>query len=158
MSVRVDAETLRSIPIFAECEAVHLQLLAFSAEPQTFKAGDHIMVQGQVGSSAFVILGGTVELKRGQGDIAEPVGMAGPGAFLGEVAMIGGVPYSLTATARTDVAAAKISRALFMRVAEEYADFGATVFRMLARKLDSSISELGIAQGLLDQAKSFSDL
>ena len=31
MSVRADVETLRSIPIFSECDAVHLQLLAFSA-------------------------------------------------------------------------------------------------------------------------------
>jgi hypothetical protein len=29
MSVRADAEALRGIPIFADCDPVHLQLLAF---------------------------------------------------------------------------------------------------------------------------------
>ena len=46
MSVRADVETFRSIPIFSECDAVHLQLLAFSAARQNFSAGEFIIRQG----------------------------------------------------------------------------------------------------------------
>lgn len=158
MSVRVDAETLRNIPIFAECDPVHLQLLAFSSEKLQFEAGDVIMAQGHNGAAAHLILSGAAALQLGEGDKVEPAGIAGPGAFLGEVAMIGEMPYSLTARATTAVSAAKISRELFMRIAEEYPEFGAAVFKVLARKLDSSMSAFEQAQRALDGARSFSDL
>ncbi|MGH6854460.1 MAG: cyclic nucleotide-binding domain-containing protein [Aestuariivirga sp.] len=158
MSVRANAETLRSIPIFAECDPVHLQLLAFGAERQQFKAGGSIIVQGLTGAAAFLILSGEADLLADRGRQEEIIGSAGPGALLGEVAMIGEVPYSVTARARVPVTAARISRSLFMRVAEEYPEFGKAVFRALGDKLDGSMSDLLEAQVLLDQAKSFSNL
>jgi CRP-like cAMP-binding protein len=72
--------------------------------------------------------------------------------------MIGGVPYSVTARAKTPLSAARISRSLFMRVAEEYPEFGKAVFRTLGGKLDSSISDLLEAQILFGAAKSFTSL
>ncbi len=158
MSVRADAETLRSIPIFAECDPVHLQVLAFSSERQQFNAGEALMVQGEQGTSCFLILSGEAGLTVEQSGNEEIMGSAGPGALLGEVAMIGGAPYSVTARAKAPLSAAKISRGLFVRVAEEYPDFGRTVFRALSGKLDVSISDLLAAQVLLDRAKPFSSL
>ena len=158
MSVRADAETLRSIPIFADCDPVHLQVLAFSSERQQFRAGESLIVQGQPGTSSFLILSGEADLLIGRNRHEESVGSAGPGALLGEVAMIGGVPYSVTARASAPLAAARISRSLFMRVAEEFPDFGRNVFRALGGKLDGSISDLLTAQVLLDRAKSFTSL
>ena len=96
MSVRADVETLRNIPIFSECEAVHLQLLAFSAVRQNFAAGDFVIRQGNTGMAAFLVLSGETRLSSIE---TGPLGSAGPGALLGEVAMIGDRPYSVTATA-----------------------------------------------------------
>ncbi|MBC8036554.1 MAG: cyclic nucleotide-binding domain-containing protein [Rhizobiales bacterium] len=158
MSVRADAETLRGIPIFAECDPVHLQLIAFASERQQFKAGEALIVQGQAGTYSFLILNGDADLIVERNGHEDFLGTAGPGAFLGEVAMIGSVPYSVTARARTALSAARISRNLFMRVAEEYPDFGKAVFRALGGKLDGSISDLLSAQVLLDRAKSFTSL
>jgi CRP/FNR family transcriptional regulator, cyclic AMP receptor protein len=158
VSVRADAETLRSIPIFAECDPVHLQVLAFSSERQQFRAGETVMRQGDTGSLAYLVLDGQADLRHERGAATETIGTAGPGALLGEAAMIGQIPYSLTAVAATPLSAAKISRSLFMRVAEEYPNFGAAVFTALARKLDGSMSDLTTAQTLLDRAKSFSSL
>lgn len=155
MSVRADAETLRSIPIFAECDPVHLQVLAFASERQQFRAGEALIVQGEQGTSCFLILSGEADVLTERDQI---IGSAGPGALLGEVAMIGGIAYSVTARARTAVTAARIDRNLFMRVAEEYPEFGKAVYRTLGGKLDSSVADLLSVQVLLDRAKSFSDL
>ena len=155
MSVRADAETLRSIPLFGECDPVHLQVLAFASERQHFKAGEALIVQGEQGVSCFLILSGEADIMAERDQI---MGSAGPGALLGEVAMIGGALYSVTARARTAVTAARIGRNLFMRVAEEYPEFGKTVFRALGNKLDGSMADLLSAQVLFDRAKSFSDL
>lgn len=158
MSVRADAETLRSIPIFADCDPVHLQLLAFASERQLFRAGETLIEQGQAGISAFLVLNGEADLLVERNGNEEVIGSAGPGALLGEVAMIGGAAYSVTARARAPLAAASISRNLFMRVAEEYPEFGRSVFRALGGKLEGSMADLLSAQVLFDQAKSFSSL
>jgi CRP-like cAMP-binding protein len=155
MSVRADAETLRSIPIFSGCDPVHLQVLAFASERQQFRTGETLFTQGEPSASCFLILNGEADLMTDQD---QAMGSAGPGALLGEVATIGGVPYSVTAKARTALTAAKISRSLFMRVADEYPEFGKAVFNSLARKLDGAMSDLLSVQVLLDRAKSFSSL
>jgi len=158
MSVRADAETLRSIPIFADCDPVHLQVLAFASERQQFKAGESLIVQGEQGTSAFLILSGEADLLIERNGTQDTIGRAGPGALLGEVAMIGGAAYSVTARATASISAAKIGRGLFMRVAEEYPEFGKTVFRALGGRLDGSMADLLSAKVLFDHAKSFSSL
>ncbi len=155
MSVRADAETFRSIPLFASCDAVHLQLLAFSAVRQGFETGDLVIKQGIKGGAAFLILSGRVDI------ISEPsgrIGSAGPGALLGEVAMIGDSPYTISARATDPLATARIDRELFMRVAREYPEFGAAVFNALSAKLDSSVGELAVARHAFEQARSFKSL
>ena len=156
MSVRADAETLRSIPIFAACDPVHLQLLAFSSERRMFSTGEVLIAQGQPGAAAYLLLNGQADLLNEGASGPVTIGTAGEGALLGEVAMIGDVPYSITAIARTPLSAARIARSLFMRIAEEYPDFGAAVFRALAHKLEGSMSDLVTVQPLFDRAKPFS--
>ena len=155
MSVKADAETFRGIPLFVECEPVHLQLLAFSAVRQTFEPGETVLKQGFKGGAAFLILSGRVDLSA---DTAGKIGSAGPGAMLGEVAMIGAAAYAITARASEPLVTARIDRELFMRVAREYPDFGAAVFRALSRKLDYSMDDLGAVRQAFDQARSFKSL
>jgi len=154
MSVRADAETFRGIPIFSECDPVHLQLLAFSAERQMFAPGEVMIKQGLRGGAAYLILSGKADVFSSN----ELVGSAGPGAMLGEVGMIGDVPYAVTARATEPMTAARIDRGLFMRLANEYPEFGTAVFTSLARRLDASMQDLGLARRLFEEAKTFKNL
>lgn len=156
MSVRADAKTLQSIPIFADCDPVHLQVMAFAAERQQFLAGEALIHCGETGDSAYLILSGQAEIRVPAARQNEIVGQAGPGAFIGEAAMIGDVPYSVTVTALTPLVAARIDRQLFMRVAGEYPEFGAAVFKALASKLDLAMVDLNAVRGHFEQAKPFS--
>ena len=155
MSVRADADTLRRIPIFADCDPVPLQVIAFAAERQHFAAGENIIEEGSSGTSSFLILNGRAEIRSTHKAHAVALGHADPGALLGDMAMVGGVPYAVTATAVTTVATARIDRELFLRVADAYPDFGAAVFQAMARRLDGSLQELNAVKGLLDSARSF---
>jgi CRP-like cAMP-binding protein len=155
MSARADAETFRSIPLFAECDAVHLQLLAFSAARQNFESGDIVIKQGLKGGAAFLILSGRCDLVA---ETAGKIGSAGPGAMLGEIAMIGDGPYAITARASEYVATARIDRDLFMRIAREYPEFGSAVFAALSRKLDGSMDDLTLARHAFEHARSFKNL
>jgi CRP-like cAMP-binding protein len=155
MSVRADVETIRSIPIFSECDPAHLQLLAFSAVRQGFEPGEALVAQGSPGTAAYLVLSGRVDVSTAE---AGAIGEAGPGALLGEVAMIGGSPYSITARAAEAVATARIDRELFLRVAQEFPEFGGAVFRSLARKLELAVEDLGQARKLFETARSFRSL
>lgn len=107
MSVKADVETFRRIPIFAECDPVHLQVLAFSAGRQSFAAGETLMREDDPADAAFLILSGETTLRaRREGAI----GTAGAGALLGEVAMIGARPYALTVAASEPVTALRIDQ------------------------------------------------
>jgi CRP-like cAMP-binding protein len=155
MSVRADAETFRSIPIFSECDAVHLQVLAFSSARQTFEAGEVMIKQGLRGGVAYLILSGRADVHTEE---SGKIGTAGPGAMVGEVAMIGDGPYAITARASEPLAAARIDRSLLMRIATEFPEFGTAVFNALARKLDSSMGDLAVVRLAFEQAKSFKNL
>lgn len=152
MSVRADVETFRRIPIFSECEPAHLQLLAFSAVRDSFEPGKPLIVQGKPGNAAFLILSGRVDISTQE---SGPLGAAGPGALLGEVAMIGGSAYSITARAADEVVTVRIDRDLFLRVAQEFPEFGAAVLRTLAQRLELSVRDLGQARQMFDNARSF---
>lgn len=154
MSVRADAESLRQIPIFRDCDPIALQVMAFAAERQNFLPGETIIAQGKKGKSAFFLMSGSAKVFNNENE----VGQAEPGAFLGELAMISGALYAITATAATAVTAARIDNALFLRVADEYPAFGKSVLHALSRKLEISVKELDSIRGLLVKARSFSDL
>lgn len=155
MSVRADAETLRNIPIFAECDSVPLQVLAFAAERRNFAVGENLLTQGKTGFAAYLILSGKAEITDSKGEV---IRHAEPGALLGEVAMIAKTPYSVGAFAVSPLVAAKIDHSLFLKVADEYPEFGIAVFKALAGKLDGSLEEFNSARDMLVRAKSFLDL
>jgi CRP-like cAMP-binding protein len=145
---------LRQIPLFRNCEAVPLQVLAFAAERETFKPGEVLIKQGQSARSAYFLLNGRVGLSQNK----QNLGHAEPGALLGEMAMLGGASYSITATASETVSAVRIDQHLFHRVASEYPEFGQAVLNALSEKLGASVRELDGIRNLLTKARSFSNL
>ena len=155
MSVRSNAESLRQIPLFAECDPAHLQVMAFASERAEFAAGEDIFRVGGKGASAYLLLSGDAEVWTAKGEERTQVALAGPGAFLGELAMIAGIPYSMNVTAKISVTATRISRDMFMRVVGEFPDFGTRVMGALSRKLAGSISDFDRVRHLFENAPSF---
>jgi CRP-like cAMP-binding protein len=155
MSVRADAESLRLIPIFRDSDPVALQVMAFAAERQNFLPGEMIIGHGKKAKSAFFIMSGTASVLDRDN---QQIGRAEPGALLGEMAMISGALYAVSAVADTSVTTARIETSLFLRVADEYPEFGRSVLAALSRKLDQSVKEFDAIRSMLVRAKSFSDL
>jgi CRP-like cAMP-binding protein len=154
VSVRADAETLRRLPIFQNCDSVPLQIMAFSSERMTVGLKEQLLIEGQTTDCAYLVLSGSLVLSAN----GKEIGKAEPGAFLGETAMIGGTLSSLTAEADQLTYVARITRTMFTKVAEEYPDFGETVLRALNARVDETLAEFDQVRDLLMQAKSFSDL
>ncbi|MGE0238853.1 MAG: Crp/Fnr family transcriptional regulator [Parvibaculaceae bacterium] len=155
MSVRTNAESLRQIPLFADCDPAHLQVMAFASERVEFAQGSDIFRAGSTGAAAYLLLAGQAEVWKGQGDRRLEVAIAGPGAFLGELAMIAGAAYSVNVTATSPVTATRISRDIFMRVVGEFPDFGTKVMTILSRKLTGSVTEFDRIRHMLESTPSF---
>ncbi len=126
--------------------------MAFAAERQNFTSGQILFKQGHTGNVAYFILSGTVELEQNR----KKLGLAEPGSLLGEIAMIGGASYALTATAAEAVAAVRIENELFKRVATEYPEFGQAVLEAVSEKLGASVRELDGVRSLMTKPRSFS--
>src|SRR5262245_34294849 len=155
MSVRTSSECLKQVPLFAECDPAHLQIMAFASEKVEFAAGTDIFRTGSTGSAAYLLLAGEAEVWRSQGEERIAVATARSGAFLGELAMIAGAAYSVNVTAKNNVSATKINRDIFMRVVGEFPDFAAKVMSALSNKLTGSVSEFDRVRHMLEKAASF---
>jgi CRP-like cAMP-binding protein len=154
MSVRASAETLKRIPIFRECDAVPLQVLAFAAPQVTFREGDYIVDEADTARAAFFLVSGSADIRNAEG----PVAIAEPGTLIGEVAMIAGTRYSVSAVAREPVVTSCIDYQLFLRVTGEYPEFGRAVMHALSERLERSMRDFDGVRVMLSKIRAFSDV
>jgi CRP-like cAMP-binding protein len=151
MSVRSNAELFRRIPLFAECDDTHLQLLAFASERMRFRSDEPIVSAGTSGRAGYLIVSGAADVWLEEGNERKAIAALGPGAFIGEMAMIAGRPYPANVTATAEVMAMRVSRDVFMRVVAEFPEFGIRVHRELAKRLDLSLAELNRVRRLFEE-------
>lgn len=146
MAIKDDVALLKRIPLFGKVDESQLNVLAFSTERITVRAGEVLYKDGQPGSAAFVVVDGKIAIHRGSKAGGEADIIAGPGSLIGEQSMFASVPYRGTATAKEPVVALKISKELFYRVAEEFPDLAVEAMRAVNDKLDATLADLRLVQ------------
>jgi CRP-like cAMP-binding protein len=105
-------EVLRTVPLFADLDERSIQAVAILAREVTFKAGEVVMLEGEVGDGFYVILDGTVRIDRGDRTIRSMTA----GGFFGEIALLEKRPRTATATAVSDVTALELQHHEFERL------------------------------------------
>src|SRR5262245_66673789 len=107
MPLRTDArvELLREIPLFAHCTRKELGEIARVAEEIDVPAGAVLIREGEEGHDFYVVVDGALDIgKEGGGRVDE----AGPGDFVGEMALLSRRPRNATVTAATPVTLLRI--------------------------------------------------
>ena len=99
MTLEQDMRRLSAIPLLAELEVEALRLIAFSGETRMFKPGDVLFRQGEASDGAFVLLSGRIAIEA-SGAGRPPLQVVGPGALIGERALLSAIARPATATAR----------------------------------------------------------
>jgi CRP-like cAMP-binding protein len=142
MRVKADVELLQQIPLFANSEAVHLQLLSFSAQQVELEKGSILFRKGEQGAAAYLVLQGAAEVFADEQAEGEVIATAEGGALLGELSMIANAAYGVTVKTASVLRAKKIDRGLFIRLAAEFPEFGMGVMRNIALRLGRSVDRL----------------
>ena len=136
-----DLKTLVRLPVFAVLEPEALKLIAFTAETRTYRAGDLLFRQGDLSDGGYVVVSGAVALDSSQ-NAATAGKILGPGALLGEFALLVPTRCPATAIARQSTAVLKISRAMFLRTLEESPVSAIRLKRALGRELEKLAKDL----------------
>jgi CRP/FNR family transcriptional regulator len=132
-------ETLKTIPLFANCNKKELSLVARIARPQEFGAGHDIVVQGHEGVGLHIVVEGTVKVVV-DGRTRRKLG---PGQFFGEIALLDNGPRTATVTSETPVKTLSIVSWQFRGLLKEQPDLAIRMLEDVCRRLrtaDSSAS------------------
>jgi CRP-like cAMP-binding protein len=93
-----DSEHLRRIPFFEDLTPEDLERIATIGQRRTFSPGEAIVAKDAEGQALFVILSGRATVEAGG-----KVHQLDPGAFVGEMAVLGRRRRSATVTAEDQV-------------------------------------------------------
>ncbi len=133
-----EVQLLKRIPLFAKVEPSRLKLLAFASERQVFQSGETIVREGEVGSTAYIIVSGEADVLIQTNHGTMTVSKVGKNDFIGEVAMLCDVPRTASVRALTNVDTLCISKDLFYSLVKEFPEIAVQVMRVLAQRLERS--------------------
>lgn len=148
MSLKSIISLLRRHDLFAGLAEARLEVIAFTAERQTFEAGELIFEAGEEGHDALLILSGEAEM--GMASVAA-------GDLIGEAALLSLEPEGprrrASVRARTRVEALSVSRYLFQRLMQEFPEMAGTVAAALTRRIAQTTQEMNFLVRDLDQMR-----
>ena len=114
-STKASLEHLRNVSLFASCSTKDLQRIAKAGDEISMAAGTLIVDQGQTGREAFIVLKGTVTVKRNGRKVAS----LGEGTVVGELSLLDHGPRTATVTCETDCTLLLITQRHFSSVLDD---------------------------------------
>jgi CRP-like cAMP-binding protein len=114
MSIEDDIALLERVPTLRLLGTESLRMLAIGSEQRNIPGGESLFREGETADCGYVVRRGSLRINDGTG--AEVV--AGPGALIGELALVVEMARPATAVAVEHSTVVRISRSLFQRVLE----------------------------------------
>ena len=143
MSLEEDIELLRQIAFFQGFTDEHLRLIAFSAESRSLPEKLLLYDEGQLLHSAYVIVSGSLRgERRGKPGEAPARRAIGPGAILGERALILDKRASESVRVETRARVLQIRKAMFRRLLQEYPEIALRLRVSIMRQVMEASTEL----------------
>ena len=136
-----DLESLRRVPFFAAVDSRRLRLLAFTAPRLTYETGEDLFRQGDDGDSAFVIMGGTVDILFNVDGKEIKVATLGADEMVGETSLLGNHNRVATARASSPVDVLKLKKGQFCDLVRNSPDMALSIMQHLADTLQNTARE-----------------
>lgn len=115
MSKQSTSSILSQIEIFKGLNKKEIALISKLMTALTISAGKEFIKEGASGREAFIVISGTASVWR-HGKLIASVG---PGAVIGEMAVITNTPRTATVRAETDMVVEVLNRGAFLQLLDE---------------------------------------
>lgn len=146
MSLDVEVEALKQVPLFRGIDPTKLRLLAFMSERIKFRAGERLCEQGERGDSAFIILSGEADIAVRTPTGEQRVAKVRQNDMVGEIAILIDVPRTASVIASSEVIALAVSKESFLKLMAHFPEMALEVTRVLAQRLERTTRQLAELQ------------
>ena len=113
MSIDDDVALLERVPTLRLLGDTSLRMLAIGSEQRNFDQGDMLFTVGDEADAGYIVQRGAFRIEDGGAEI-----IAGPGALIGELALIVAMKRPSSAIAIENSTVIRVARSLFQRVLE----------------------------------------
>jgi CRP-like cAMP-binding protein len=144
MTIEDDIAVLARVPTFAQLGFSALQIVAIGSESKHLAEGETLFRAGEITDAGYVIQEGSLKL------VADDPGPAsatfGPGALIGELALVTETVCYATAIAAEPTVVMRISRSLFRKVLEGFPNAARVMrdrFSERAGRVSHELSRMG---------------
>jgi CRP-like cAMP-binding protein len=142
VAIEDDIAFLARVPTFAKFGFAALQIVAIGSEARQLADGETLFHAGETTDAGYVIQTGSLHLITNDPSLAESAVTFGPGALIGELALLTETVCSATAVAAEPTAVIRISRNLFRKVLEGFPEAARLMRERLAARVSRSNGEL----------------
>jgi len=150
MSIDDDIAFLNRVPTLALLGREPLRILAIGAENRYVHDGDVLFREGEPADGGYVVQEGAFSLTSQHISPGMRPVTVGPGALLGEIALLTNTVRPATATALEPSSVIRIPRTLFMKMLEGYPDAARRLRKMIADRADQAMEEIRSVRPVLD--------
>jgi CRP-like cAMP-binding protein len=142
MALDDDIRILSDVGLFEGFTQEQLRLLAFGAETTLLGADKKLYREDDEADSAYVVVSGRIVLYReGEGERLV-IGHVGPGAIMGELALIADTKRLTSASAEIDSEVLRLNRRMFRRILEEYPDLAVQLHHRISAELQAFLQKI----------------
>src|ERR1043166_853847 len=113
MSIEDDVALLERVPTLRLLGTASLRMLAIGSEQRDFSPGDYLFNSGDEADAGYIVQRGSIRVEDGGAEV-----VAGPGALIGELALIVAMKRPSSAVALDHCSVIRVARSMFPRVLE----------------------------------------
>jgi CRP-like cAMP-binding protein len=152
MTIEDDIAFLERVPTFAQLGFSALQIVAIGSETKHLEDGEILFRAGETTDAGYVIQEGSLKLTKHDTRKSDPSVMLGPGALIGELALVTETVCPATAIAAEPTTVIRISRSLFRKVLEGFPEAARSMRDRMAERAVQASEEISRVRGVLDKS------
>jgi len=126
---------LRQVSLLSGLSLERLQAVDRVAREAEYVTGEVIVREGEPGDELYLLVEGTVEVRRQTGEGEVRLDTLGAGAYFGEMAVLDGSPRSATVVATSDVRALVLDGVRLRELVLEMPELAFDLLRVLAERV-----------------------
>ncbi len=132
---------IRQVPIFAQLDADDLEELASIVEERRVEPGRDVFREGEVGDAVYLVVKGRVRVYVGADGSESTLAELGPGACIGEMAVLDASPRSASVRALERTRALRVPGEGFKRLMSERPEMSEAIVAELVRRMRGLVAQ-----------------